>query len=105
MKNQIEDFKRQIYKSHGFIDDHSQSIEDFITEIDTQKEKMKQSVLYTNKITELKLKLKYIMHRKVQKTMEFFCNNQNIFIKYYDSLSRMLLSKSLYIKIIFILYR
>lgn len=89
MKNQIEDHKKHIYKSQGFIDDHSQSIEDFIKDIESQKDKMKQAVAYDIKITELKLKLRYIMRRKVKKTMEYFCQNQHLFIKYYDSLTRI----------------
>ena len=90
MRFQIEDFKKKIYKSHGFIDDQSQSIEDHIKDLNIQRSKIKESVEYDNKITDYKLKLKFVMQRKVNKTMEFFCSNQNLFIKYYDSLIKML---------------
>lgn len=93
MRLQIEDFKKKIYKSHGFIDDQSQSLEEHIKDLEIQKHKIKESVAYDNKITDYKLKLKFVMQRKVQKTMEFFCSNQNLFIKYYDSLTKMLSSK------------
>lgn len=95
MRVQIEEFKKKIYKSHGFIDDQSQSLEEHIKELEIQKDKMKESLEYDNKITEYKLKLKYIMQRKVQKTMEFFSSNQSLFIKYYDGLQKMQNSKNL----------
>jgi hypothetical protein len=58
--------------------------------LNIQRSKIKESVEYDNKITDYKLKLKFVMQRKVNKTMEFFCSNQNLFIKYYDSLIKML---------------
>jgi N-acetylneuraminic acid mutarotase len=93
MRMKIEDFKKQIYKSQGFIDDQSQSLEEVINELETKKVKMEESLEYDTKITDLKMQLKVIMTRKAQKTMEFFCLNQQMFIKYYDSLVRMRDSK------------
>ena len=29
------------------------------------------------------------MQRKLEKMMEFFCENQNLFIKYYDALKKI----------------
>lgn len=104
MRMQIEDFKKKIYKSHGFIDDQTQSLEEHIKDLEIQKHKIKESVGYDNKITDYKLKLKYVMQRKVQKTMEFFCSNQGLFIKYYDSLVKML-NSNLYILHIILLFR
>ena len=54
-----------------------------------KNQKIKQSIEIDNKIIDLKLKLRYIMERKNQSTMEFFCSNQNLFIKYYDALMKM----------------
>ncbi len=93
MKQQIEDFKKKIFKSHGYIDDQSQTLEEHIKELTIQKSNIKESLEIDKKITHLKLKLKFIMQRKVQKTMEFFCSNQNLFIKYYDALVKMQISK------------
>jgi chromosome segregation ATPase len=93
MKQQIEDFKKKIFKSHGYIDDQSQTLEEHIKELTIQKSNIKESLEIDKKITNLKLKLKFIMQRKVEKTMEFFCSNQNLFIKYYDALLKMQTSK------------
>lgn len=89
MKMQIEDIKKQFYKSHGFIDDQTQSLEDYIKDLENQRNKLKENSLYDQKIVELKLKLKMVMQRKLQRTMDFFCENQNLFVKYYDSLKKM----------------
>ena len=93
MKHQIEDFKKKIFKSHGYIDDQSQSLDEHIKELKIQKKTIQESLEMDKKITNLKSKLKFVMQRKVQKTMEFFCANQSLFIKYYDSLTKMLSSK------------
>lgn len=89
MKVQIEDIKKQIYKSHGFIDDQSQTLEEYLRDLENQKNKLKENFTYEEKIVNLKMKLKLVMQRKLQKTMDFFCDNQNLFIKYYDSLKKM----------------
>ena len=94
MKIQIEDFKKKIFKSHGYIDDQSQSLEEHIKELKIQLKNTQESLDIDKTNTNLKLKLKYVMQRKVQKTMEFFCSNQNLFIKYYDSLLKMLNSNN-----------
>ncbi len=97
MKIQIEDFKKKIFKSHGYIDDQSQTLEEHIKELKVQKANIEESLEIDKKITHLKSKLKYVMQRKVQKTMEFFCSNQNLFIKYYDALIKMQGSKFLFL--------
>jgi len=89
MKVQIEDIKKQMYKSHGFIDDQSQSLEDYLNDLENQKNKLKENFSYDQKIIDLKMKLKMVMQRKLQRTMDFFCENQNLFVKYYDSLKKM----------------
>jgi hypothetical protein len=89
MTLQIEEFRKQIYKSHGYIDDQAVSLEEHIKELLMQKTNIQQSLEMDKKNTNLKLRLKYVMQRKVQKTMEFFCSNQNLFIKYYDSLIKI----------------
>jgi len=89
MKTQIEDIKKQIYKLHGFIDDQSQTLDDYIKDLENQKNRLKESSEYEKRIVNLKMKLKLVMQRKLQKTMDFFCENQNLFVKYYDSLKKM----------------
>jgi hypothetical protein len=89
MKTQIENIKKQIYKSHGFIDDQTQSLDDYIKDLENQKNKLKESFIYDQKIVDLKMKLKMVMQRKLQRTIDFFCENQNLFVKYYDSLKKI----------------
>lgn len=98
MRGQIEDMKKKFYKSHGFIDDHTQSLDDQVEQLENQTEKMKESLnKYDKIITDYKLKLKYVMQRKVEKTMEFFCCNQELFIVYYDSMMKIMQSKYIFI--------
>ncbi len=89
LRQQIEDHKKIFFKTHGFIDDQTQSLEDVVTENESKNNKIKQSIEIDNKIIDYKLKLRYIMERKNQSSMEFFCSNQNLFIKYYDALMKM----------------
>jgi hypothetical protein len=89
MKISIEDIKKKIYKAHGFIDDQSQTLEEYLIDLENQKRKLSENYEYDKKIIDLKLKLKYVMQRKLEKTMEFFCDNQTLFIKYYDCLKKI----------------
>ncbi len=86
---QIEDHKKIFFKTHGFIDDQTQSLEDVVSENENKNLKIKQSLELDRQIIDLKLKLRFVMERKNQSTMEFFCSNQNLFIKYYDALMKM----------------
>jgi hypothetical protein len=89
LRLQIEDHKKIFFKTHGFIDDQTQSLEDIVIENENKNNKIKESIEIDNKIIDIKLKLRYIMERKNQSTMEFFCSNQNLFIKYYDAIMKM----------------
>lgn len=89
MKVQIEDIKKKIYKAHGFIDDQSQTLDEYMIDLETQKRKLSENYEYDKRIIDLKLKLKIVMQRKLEKMMEFFCSNQSLFIKYYDSLKKI----------------
>ncbi len=75
-------------KNPGYIDE-SQSLEDLLMELETQKNKLEECGKFDEEITLTKQKLKVIMQRKNQKTMEFFCNTQSIFMKYFDSLTKI----------------
>jgi hypothetical protein len=73
MRVQIEEIKKNFYKSHGFIDYHTQTIDDHLVQIEKQTEKMKESLKkYYRIITDYKFKMKNVMQRKEEKTMEFF---------------------------------
>ncbi len=89
MKIQIDGIKKEIFKNHGFIDDQAQSIDDYLRDLENQKNKLSDYYVYDQKIIDLKMKLKMVMQRKLQKLMDFFCDNQNLFLKYYDSLKKM----------------
>ena len=90
LKQQIDEHKKNFFKEHGFIDDQTQSLEDIVYDLETRNSKVKQSNEYDSKIIENKIKLRYIMERKNQSSMDFFCSNQNLFIKYYDALMKMI---------------
>lgn len=89
MKISIEDIKKKIYKAHGFIDDQSQTLDEYMIDLESQKLKLSETYEYDKRILDLKMKLKIVMERKLEKMMEFFCENQNLFIKYYDSLRKI----------------
>lgn len=89
MKVSIEDIKKKIYKAHGFIDDQSQTLDEYMIDLENQKRKLSENYEYDRKIIDLKMKLKIVMQRKLEKMMEFFCENQGLFIKYYDSLKKI----------------
>jgi site-specific DNA-adenine methylase len=89
MKETIEDLKKKIFKSHGYIDDQTVSLEEHIKELKDHRKNLKECLKYDKKITNQKMKLKFVMQRKVQKTMDFFCINQNLFNKYYDTLTKI----------------
>ena len=90
MKNKINDYKKQFYQQHGFIDDQSQSLEDQINEQENQKNKMKENYEIDQQITDLKIKLKYVMEKKTEKTLDFFNETCSIFINYYDAVSKIM---------------
>ena len=72
MKNEINEYKKKFFQQHGFIDDQSQSLEDQVKEQENQKNKMKENYQIDEEITDLKIKLKYVMEKKTEKTFEFF---------------------------------
>ena len=90
MKNKINDYKKQFYQQHGFIDDQSQSLEDQINEQENQKNKMKENYEIDQQITDLKIKLKYVMEKKTEKTLDFFNETCSIFINYYDAVNKIM---------------
>jgi hypothetical protein len=96
LRIQIENIKKQIFKTHGFIDDQTQTLDDVVRDMEMKNQKFKDSHNYDVKINEFKMKLKCIMERKNTKTMEFFCSNQVLFIKYFDTLTKILKSKLFY---------
>lgn len=89
MKKQITEYKKQFYQQHGFIDDQSQTLEDQILEQEDQKNNLYENFEMDKQITDLKIKLKMVMGKKAEKTMEFFNDTCAIFINYYDSLSKI----------------
>ena len=44
-------------------------------------------------ITDLKIKLKYVMEKKTEKTLNFFNETCDIFINYYDALNKIKMYK------------
>jgi hypothetical protein len=94
LRLQIENYKKQIFKTHGFIDDQTQTLDDVIKDMEMKNIKIKESHDYDNKIVEMKMRLRLIMERKNAKTMEFFCANQLLFIKYFDTLTKIWKSKT-----------
>ena len=86
MSIQIDKKKKEIFDKFGFIDDQSQSMDDFIIELETQRNNTKASMIDDNKIISKKQKLKYITQRKTDKSLEFFCSTQNLFVKLYDTI-------------------
>ena len=95
---EIENLKKLALKNPGYVDDQSQTLEEHISELEGYRNKLLTSAKYDDNITDLKMKLKIIMQRKNQKTMEFFCNTQSIFIKYFDSLTKISQSKVFFLK-------
>lgn len=71
MKNKINEYKKQFYQQHGFIDDQSQSLEDQINEQENQKNKMKENYEIDQQITDLKIKLKYVMEKRLKRLWIF----------------------------------
>jgi SMC interacting uncharacterized protein involved in chromosome segregation len=92
LRVQIENYKKQIFKTHGFIDDQTQTLDDVIKDLEAKNTKIKESQNYDSRINDMKMKLKHIMERKNTKTMEFFNANQMLFIKYYDTLVKIIKS-------------
>lgn len=90
MKKKINDYKKQFYQKHGFIDDQSQSLEDQINEQENQKNKMKENYEIDQEITNLKMKLRYIIEKKTDKTMDFFNETLSIFMNYYDAMCKII---------------
>ena len=90
MKNKINEYKKQFYQQHGFIDDQSQSLEDQINEQENQKNKMKENYEIDQQTTDLKIKLKFVMEKKTEKTLDFFNETSSIFINYYDAVSKIM---------------
>jgi len=59
MRVQIEEIKKNFYKSHGFIDDHIQILDDYLVLIEKQTVKMNESLnKYDKIVTDYKLKMK-----------------------------------------------
>ena len=90
MKKEINEYKKNFYQKHGFIDDQSQSLEDQINDQEMQKNKMKENLEIDKEITDLKIKLKYIMEKKTEKTCDFFNETSGIFMNYYDAVCKII---------------
>lgn len=90
MKKEINEHKKKFFQQHGFIEDQSQSLEEQINEQENQKNKMKENYEIDKEITDLKIKLKYIMEKKSDKTIEFFNETCSIFMNYYDAIGKIL---------------
>ena len=86
----IYEYKKKFYQQHGFIDDQSQTLEDQINEQENQKNKMKENYEMDQQITDLKIKLKYVMEKKTEKTLDFFNETCGIFINYYDAVNKIM---------------
>ena len=90
MKKEINEHKKKFFQQHGFIEDQSQSLEEQINEQENQKNKMKENYDIDNEITKLKIKLKFVMQKKSDKTIEFFNETCSIFMNYYDAVGKIL---------------
>lgn len=88
MSSEIDKKKKEIFDKFGYIDDQSQSMDDFINDLEIQKNNTKYCIREDNKTIRKKQKLKYIVQRKSEKSLEFFCSTQNLFVKLYDTLIR-----------------
>lgn len=86
MHNEIDNKKKEIFNNFGFIDDHSQSMEDLIKRLDDKNVLLNNLIKDDEKIINIKQKLRYIMQRKTEKSLEFFCSSQNLFVKLYDTM-------------------
>ena len=91
MKNEINEYKKKFFQQHGFIDDQSQSLEDQVKEQENQKNKMKENYQIDEEITDLKIKLKYVMEKKTEKTFEFFNETLGLFMNYFDAAQKIIL--------------
>ena len=89
MRNELEELKKDMFKKHGIIDDQAQSLDDVLIDLEKERAKLKDYLVFENDITNLKQKLKFIMNRKNQKTMEFMCQCQDLFLKSYDTIMKI----------------
>ncbi len=92
MKNEINEYKKKFFQQHGFIDDQSQSLEDQVKEQETQKNKMKENFQIDQEITDMKIKLKYVMEKKTEKTFEFFNETLGLFMNYFDAAQKIIIT-------------
>lgn len=83
---EIENKKKEIFNNFGFIDDHSQTMEDCIKQQENKNNLLKNLIHDEEKIINYKQRLRYIMQRKSDKSLEFFCSTQNLFVKLYDTM-------------------
>ena len=51
---------------------------------------MKENYQIDQEITDLKIKLKYVMEKKTEKTLDFFNETCGIFINYYDAVNKIM---------------
>ena len=51
---------------------------------------MKENYEMDQQITDLKIKLKYVMEKKTEKTLDFFNETCGIFINYYDAVNKIM---------------
>ncbi len=85
---EIDKKKKEIFDKFGFIDDQSQSMDDLIIDLTNQRDNIKKCCDDDYKTINKKMKLKYIIQRKGEKSQEFFCSAQNIFAKLYDTVMK-----------------
>ncbi|MCQ2817125.1 MAG: hypothetical protein MJ252_07660 [archaeon] len=89
MRKINNEHKKKFFQQHGFIEDQSQTLEEQINEQENQKNKMQENFEIDKEITELKQKLRYVMEKKTEKTMDFFNETCGIFLNYYDAVNKM----------------
>jgi hypothetical protein len=98
MRHELEEIKKDMFKKHGIIDDQSQSMDEVLIDLEKERNKLKSYLEYERNITDLKQKLKFIMHRKNQKIMEFMCQCQDLFLRNYDTIVKVKLNNQSRIK-------
>ena len=86
MNIEIENKKKEIFNNFGFIDDNSQTMEDLVRQLEGKNQLLKKIISENEKIILLKQRLKFIIQRKKDKSMDFFCHSQNLFVKLYDTM-------------------
>lgn len=85
----IEEYKKEIYKSKGYIDDNTVSLEEQIKDLQNEIDLLQEFENYERQVYLNKQRLVTVMKQKVDKTNVLFVETETIFIKYYDSLKKV----------------